>query len=102
MIINTFHKKGKPQKVTVERLVHSAVSTDIHGKLTGKESCRRKRCTSNGDARCLEGIVNNLGEHHKEWTEAGVSAGDQMERGYKCHIPHVKPLLNQKCEGHLT
>lgn len=76
MIINTFHKKGKPQKVTVERLVHSAVSTDIHGKLTGKESCRRKRCTSNGDARCLEGIVNNLGEHHKKWTEAGVSAGD--------------------------
>ncbi len=38
-----------------------------------------KKCTSNGDNRTLERIVKqnplkNVGEIHKEWTAAGVSA----------------------------
>ena len=44
----------------------------------------------------------NLGETHKEWTEAGVSASRAtthrriQDMGYNCRIPHVKPLLNRR------
>ncbi len=42
----------------------------------------------------------NLGELHKEWTEAGVKASGATthrrvkEFGYSCRIPLVKPHLN--------
>lgn len=115
-LIDTLHKEGKPQKVIAERAgcSQSAVSKHIHGKLTGREKCGRKRCTSNRDDRSLEKIVKqsrfkNLGELHKEWTEAGVSASRAtthrrvQEMGYKCCIPSVKPLLNQRqCQKRLT
>ncbi len=44
----------------------------------------------------------NLGELHKEWTEAGVKASRATtnryvkEFGYSCRIPLVKPLLNNR------
>ncbi len=44
----------------------------------------------------------NLGELHKEWTEAGVKASRATthrrvkEFGYSCRIPFVKPLLNHR------
>ncbi len=44
----------------------------------------------------------NLGELHKEWTEAGVKASRAnthrrvKEFGYSCSIPLVKPLLNHR------
>ncbi len=44
----------------------------------------------------------NLGELHKEWTEAGIKASRATthrrvkEFGYSCHIPLVKPLLNHR------
>ncbi len=44
----------------------------------------------------------NLGELHKEWTEAGVKASRATthrrvkEFGYSCRIPLVKPLLNHR------
>ncbi len=44
----------------------------------------------------------NLGELHKEWTEAGVKASRATthrrvkEFGYSCCIPLVKPLLNHR------
>ncbi len=44
----------------------------------------------------------NLGELHKEWTEAGVKAPRATthrrvkECGYSCRIPLVKPLLNHR------
>ncbi len=43
----------------------------------------------------------NLGELHKEWTEAGVKASRAttqtcQEFGYSCRIPLVKPLLNHR------
>uniref|UniRef100_A0AAY5KDZ4 Transposase Tc1-like domain-containing protein n=1 Tax=Esox lucius TaxID=8010 RepID=A0AAY5KDZ4_ESOLU len=108
-LIDTLHEEGKPQKVIAERAgcSQSAVSKHIHGKLTGREKCGRKRCTSNRDDRSLQRIVKqtrfkNLGELHKEWTEAGVSASRAtthrrvQEMGYKCRNPSVKPLLNQR------
>uniref|UniRef100_A0A8C1RWK1 Solute carrier family 4 member 11 n=1 Tax=Cyprinus carpio TaxID=7962 RepID=A0A8C1RWK1_CYPCA len=69
-------------------------------------------CTSNRDNRTLERIVKqnpfkNVGEIHKEWTAAGVSASRttthrrMQDMGFSCQIPCVKPLLNnrqhQKC-----
>ncbi len=44
----------------------------------------------------------NLGELHKEWTEAGAKASRATthrrvkEFGYSCRIPLVKPLLNHR------
>uniref|UniRef100_A0A8C1P7X5 Tc1-like transposase DDE domain-containing protein n=1 Tax=Cyprinus carpio TaxID=7962 RepID=A0A8C1P7X5_CYPCA len=51
----------------------------------------------------------NLGELHKEWTEAGVKASKATthrcvkEFDYSCCIPLVKPLLNHRqCQRRLT
>ncbi len=44
----------------------------------------------------------NLGELHKEWTEAGVMASRATthrwvkEFGYSCHIPLVKGIVHPK------
>lgn len=107
-LIDTLHNEGKSQKVIAERAgcSQSAVWNHIHGKLTGWEKCGRKTCTSSRNDRSLEGIVKqsqfkNVGDLHKEWTEAGVSVSRTtmhrcvQEMGYKCHIPSVKSLLNQ-------
>ncbi|KAL0177785.1 hypothetical protein M9458_026679, partial [Cirrhinus mrigala] len=43
-----------------------------------------------------------LGDLWKQWTESGVETSRAtvyrrvQEMGYRCHIPQVKPLLNQK------
>ena len=108
-LIDTLHEEGKPQKVIAERAgcSQSAVSKHIHGKLTGREKCGRKRCPSKRGDRSLERVVRqrrfkNLGELHKEWTEAGVSASRAtmhrrvQDMGFSCRIPCVKPLLNQR------
>ena len=108
-IIDTLHKEGKTQKVMAKRAgcSQSTVSKHIHGNLTGREKCGKKRCTSNRDDRKFEKIVKqsrfkNLGELHKVWTEAGVSASRATthrrlrEKGYNCRIPSIKPLLNQR------
>ncbi len=71
------------------------------------KSVEEKRCTTNRENRSLMRIVKqnrfkNLGELHKEWTEAGVKASRAtthrrvMEFGYSCRIPLVKPLLNHR------
>src|SRR4029434_3708011 len=101
-LIDTLHEEGKPQKVIAGRAgcSQSALSKHIHGKLTGREKCGRKRCPSNWHDRSLERIVKqsrckNLGELH-EWTEARVSASRDtthrrvQEMCYKCRIPSVK------------
>ncbi len=44
----------------------------------------------------------NVGEIHKEWTTAGVSASRttmhrrMQDMGFSCRIPCVKPLLNNR------
>ena len=120
-LIDTLHEEGKPQKVIAERadcsqrvLYQSIFNENHNGKLTGREKCGRKRCPSKRGDRSLERVVRqrrfkNLGELHKEWTEAGVSASRAtthrrvQEMDYKCHIPSVKPLLNQRqCQKRLT
>ncbi len=95
-IIDTLHKEGKSQRVITERggCSRSAVSKHIKCKVDWKEDILcRKMCTSNRDECKLENTVkqsrlNHLGELHKEWTEAGVSASRVItirhlqEKGY--------------------
>ncbi len=80
-IIDTLHKEGKPQTFLAKEAgcSQSAVSKHVNRKLSGRKKCGRKRCTANRENRSLMRIVKqnrskNLGELHKEWTEAGVKA----------------------------
>ncbi len=77
-IIDTLHKEGKPQTFIAKEAgcSQSAVSKHVNRKLSGRKKCGRKRCTTNRENRSLMRIVKqnrfkNLGELHKEWTEAG-------------------------------
>ncbi len=80
-IIDTLHKEGKPQTFIAKEAVcsQSTVSKHVNRKLSGRKKCGRKRCTTNRENGSLMRIVKqnlfkNLGELHKEWTEAGVKA----------------------------
>ncbi len=97
-IIDTLHKEGKPQTFIAKDAgcSQSAVSKHVNRKLSGRKKCGRKRCTTNRENRSLMRIVkqnlfNNLGELHKEWTEAGVTASRATtnrrvtEFVYSCH-----------------
>ncbi|KAL0147320.1 hypothetical protein M9458_057377 [Cirrhinus mrigala] len=108
-IIDTLHKEGKPQTLIAKEAgcSQSAVSKHVNRKLSGRKKCGRKRFTNNRENRSLERLVKqnrfkNLGELHKEWTEAGVKASratthrSVKEFGYSCRIPLVKPLLNHR------
>ncbi len=114
-IIDTLHKEGKPQTFIAKEAgcSQSAVSKHVNRKLSGWKKCGRKRCTTNRENRSLMRIVKqnrfkNLGELHKEWTEAGVKASRATthrrvkEFGYSCRIPLVKPLLNRQRQRRLT
>ncbi len=97
-IIDTLHKESKPQTFITKEAgcSQSAVSKHVNRKLSGRKKCGRKRCTTNRENRSLMGIVKqnrfkNLGEHYKEWTEAGVKASRVTTNrrvkqfGYSCH-----------------
>ncbi len=96
-IIDTLHKEGKPQTFNAKEAgcSQSAVSKHVNRKLSGRKKCGRKRCTTSWENRSLMRIVKqnrfkNLGELHKEWTEAGVKASRATthrrvkELGYSC------------------
>ncbi len=97
-IIDTLHKEGKPQTFIAKEAgcSQSAVSKHVNRKLSGRKKCGRKRCTTNRENRSLMRIVKqnqfkNLGELHKEWTEAGVKTSRATthrrvkEFDYSCH-----------------
>ncbi len=80
-IIDPLHKEGKPQTFIAKEAgcSQSAVSKHVNRKLSGRKKCGRKRFTTIRENRSLMRIVKqnrfkNLGELHKEWTEAGVKA----------------------------
>ncbi len=111
-IIDTLHKEGKPQTFIAKEAgcSQSAVSKHVNRKLSGRKKCGRKRCTTNRENRSLMRIVKqnwfkNLGELHKEWTEAGVKASRATthrrvkEFGCSCRIPLVKPGLRRRRTG---
>ncbi len=79
-IIDTLHMEGKPQTFIAKEAGCSQSAVSNHVKVEWKEKkCGRKRSTTNRENRSLMRIVKqnrfkNLGELHKEWTEAGVKA----------------------------
>ncbi len=96
-IIDTLHKEGTTQTFIAKEAgcSQSAVSKHVNRKLSGRKKCGRKRCTTNRENRSLMRIVKqnrfkNLGELHKEWTEAGIKASRATthrrvkEFGYSC------------------
>ncbi len=96
-IIDTLHKEGKPQTFIAKEAgcSQSAVSKHVNRKLSGRKKCGRKRCTTNWENRSIVRIVKqnrfkNLGELHKEWTEAGFKTSRATthrpvkEFGYSC------------------
>ncbi len=102
IIIDTLHKEVKTQTFIAKEAgcSQSAVSKHDNRKLSGRKKCGRKRCTTNRENRSLMRIVKqnrfkNLGELHKEWTEAGVKASRATtyrcvkEFGYSCNQRHL-------------
>ncbi len=96
-IINTLHKEGKAQTLIAKEAdcSQSAVYKHVNTSLSGREKCGRKIWTTNQENRSLMRIVKqtqfkNLGELHKEWTEAVVKASRAIthrcvkEFGYSC------------------
>ncbi len=84
------HRGSLLKGVAVYRVLYQSI---LNAKLTGRKNLGRKRCTSNRDDCKLENTVKqswfkHLGELHKEWTEAGVSASrvttprHLQEKGY--------------------
>ncbi len=101
-IIDTLHKESKPQTFIAKEAgcSQSAVSKHVNRKLSGRKQCGRKRYSTNRENRSLMKIVKqnqfkNLGELHKEWTEAGVKASRTAthrrvkEFGYSCRQSHL-------------
>ncbi|KAI2645915.1 Transposable element Tcb1 transposase [Labeo rohita] len=108
-ITDTLKQEGKTQKEISERIgcSQSAVSRHLSGMSVGRKKCGRKRCTTRRGDRTLRKIVEKdrfqtLGDLRKQWTESGVETSRAtvyrrvQEMGYRCRIPQVKPLLNQK------
>ncbi len=67
--------------VPVQGVLYQSI---LNEKLTGRKKLGRKMCTSNKDDRKLENTVKQsrfkqLGELHKEWTEAGAQTSSGKE-----------------------
>ncbi len=91
-IIDTLHKEDKPQTFITKEAgcSQSTVSKHVNRKLSGRKKCGIKRCTTNRENRSIMRIVKqnrfkNLGELHKEWTEAEVKAS---------RAPHTDVSMN--------
>ncbi len=85
------HRRSLLKGVAVYGVLYQSI---LNEKLTGRKNLGRKRCTSNRDDHKLENTVKqswfkHLGELHKEWTEARVSASRVttlrrlQEKGYQ-------------------
>ncbi len=108
--IDTLHKEGKPQSLITKEAgcSQSAVFKHVNRKLSGRKKCERKRCTTNRENRSLMRIVKlnrfkNLGELHKEWTEAGVKASraphTDVSRNLTTVVRGVLPGLRRRRIG---
>ncbi len=109
--IDTLHKEGNPQTFIAKEAgcSQSAVSKHVNRKLSGRKKCGRKRCTTNRENRSFMRIVKknrfkNLGELHKEWTEAGVKASNtDMSRNLATVVIRgVLPGLRRRRTGLLS
>ncbi len=105
-IIDTLHKESKPQTFIAKEAgcSQSAVSKHVN-KVEWKEKVWKKKMHNQPrepQPFVKQNRFKNLGEVHKEWTEAEVKASRATthrpvkEFGYSCRIPLVKPLLNHR------
>ncbi len=107
-IIDTLHKEGKPQtfiakKLAVHRVLYPSMLTEswVKGKSVEEKDAHQPREPQPYED-CQAKSIQEFGELHKEWTEAGVKAlRATTHRRVKefvcsCHIPLVKPLLNHR------
>ncbi len=85
------HRGSLLKEVAVQGVLYQSI---LNAKLSGRKKSGRKMCTSYRDDRKLENTVKqsrfkHLGELHKQWTEAGVSASrvttlrHLQEKGYQ-------------------
>ncbi|KAI2666917.1 Transposable element Tcb2 transposase [Labeo rohita] len=106
--IDTLHKEGKTQKVIAKEAGCSqcSVSKHINREAKGRKRYGRKNVQAIGITapwrELQQNPFKNVGEIHKEWTAAGVSASRttthrrMQNMGFSCRIPCVKPLLNNR------
>ncbi len=75
-IIDTLHKESKPQTFIAKEAgcSQSAVSKHVNRKLSGRKICTTSRGNRSLMTIAKQNRFKNLGELHKEWTEAGVKA----------------------------
>ncbi len=98
--IDTLHEEGKTQKVIAKEAgcSQSSVSKHINREAKGRKRYGRKKVYKHHG----QNPFKNVGEIHKEWTAAGVSASRttmhrrMQDMGFSCRIPCVKPLLNNR------
>ncbi len=102
-IIDTLHKESKPQTLIVKEAgcSQSAVSKHVNRKLRRRKKCEIKISTTNRENHSLMRIVKqnrfkNLGELHKEWTEAGVKTSRATTHR------HIKEFGYSCCQRRLT
>ncbi len=92
------HRGSLLKGVAVQGVLYQSI---LNAKLTGRKKLGRKMCTSNRDDRKLDNTVKqsqfkHLGELHKVWTEAGVSASRVTTAQNIFRKRATKPLLKQK------
>ncbi len=77
-IIDTLHKEGKPQTISAKEAgsSQSAVSKQVNRNLWKEKVWKKKMNNQPREPQPYEVVeqnrFKNLGELHKEWTEAGV------------------------------
>ncbi len=81
-IIDTLHKEDKTQTFITKEAVHRV----LYPSMLTESWVEGKRCTTNRENCSLMRIVKqnqfkNLGELHKEWSEAGVKASEASYLG---------------------
>ncbi len=76
--LTVIHKEGKPQTFIAKEVgcSQSAVSKHVNRKLSGRKKCGRKRCSLMSIVK--QNRFKNLGELHKEWTEAGIPKNSKV------------------------
>ncbi len=105
-ISGTLHKEGKQQTFNAKEAgcSQSAVSKHVNRELSGRKKRGRKIFTTNRENRSLMRIVKqnrfkNLGELHKEWTEAGVKASRATTNLATVVVRGVLPGLRRRSTG---
>lgn len=108
-IINIL-QESRPWKLNAEKAVcvQRSVSNGMHGKLTGREKCGRKKCTNS-----LERTVKKRREHRRAVLQVNCGCCQSIKSHRPqtslrkelqiCRSPHIVSLLNQRqCQKHLT